>query len=284
MDMATRIPDRSMGLLWIVAVLLGVAGGAPAKAQELAAGSPSRSPARFVHWMYQDAIAMVRATETRTSLYVVGTGVVLSGLAPFDTPIYEEASALRSDPFDGYLDVANALGGPRMKYPVIGLAAISLVTDDERFQDAAFTSLQSLIYAGGLFSHALKYAVGRHRPAARDGAFHFSPFSGRSSFPSGHATTAFAVLTPWVLYYPSPVTYGLFAVAVGTGVARIARDKHWATDVVAGAALGSLTAYWLTRRHQQEGSASRYRFSAAPTLDAGVAFHFRVVLSSTNAL
>ena len=100
-----------------------------------------------------------------------------------------------------------------------------------------------------MLSYGIKYTVGRSRPHESDGTHAFRPFSGNASFPSGHTTTAFAIVTPWVMFYPHPVTYGLFALSTGTAVARIARDAHWATDVLAGAALGFTTGYWLSKRH-----------------------------------
>ncbi|MBL0200313.1 MAG: phosphatase PAP2 family protein [Chitinophagaceae bacterium] len=75
--------------------------------------------------------------------------------------------------------------------------------------------------------------------------------SGFNSFPSGHTTTAFAAaeflrmeykdVSPW---------YGIagYAVATTTGVLRLYNNKHWVSDVVAGAGFGILStklAYWI---------------------------------------
>lgn len=220
---------------------------------------------RFLRWAYQDAGAMVQSIDGRTPLYALGAVAVLAPLSTLDAGIDRPAWS-REGAFGAYLDVTNTFGGPKMNLPVAGLFAASLLTDDARFQDAAFTSLQSMVYAGAL-SYGLKYSVGRFRP--QDGAepYRFRPFSGSTSFPSGHTTTAFAVLTPWVLYYPHPVTYGLYGAAVtGTALSRIARDKHWATDVLAGGSLGFMTAYYLTRRHQDE--TSRLRVTPVLSYDA----------------
>jgi membrane-associated phospholipid phosphatase len=170
-----------------------------------------------------------------------------------------------------------------MTLPAATLAAVSLFSSNTRFQDAAFTSLETLLAAGAV-SYGLKYAFGRHRPADAPGPFTFAPFSGHSSFPSGHATTAFAVLTPWVLYYPNLATYSLFAVSTGTAVARLAHNEHWATDVLAGSAVGFLMGYWLTKRHQAQTAGRPFdmpdRLSVRPALSPnGIHLAVRVTLS-----
>ncbi|MFQ5572474.1 MAG: phosphatase PAP2 family protein, partial [Rhodothermales bacterium] len=229
----------------------------------LVQAQPSQSRSRFLRWAYQDAVHLVQDAHGRTPLYLLGASAVLVPVSLLDTRIDHEVGSVDGT-FGEFLDFTNVLGGPDMNLPVVALFAVSLTTNDTRFQDAAFTSLQSMVYAG-MISYGVKYTLGRFRPEDHDGAYRFEPFSGRSSFPSGHTTTAFAVITPWVLYYPHPITYGLFALSTGTALTRIVREKHWATDVLAGGALGFMTAYWLTRKHQGEGRHVRI----TPMLGAG---------------
>lgn len=158
--------------------------------------------------------------------------------------------------------------------PVIALAGGALVTNNIKFQDAAFTSLQTLVYAG-LIGYGLKGILGRARPewtTPYDPYAFFdrtgkNPFShdGNSSYPSGHAIAAFGIITPWVLYYPSPFTYALYALPVGTSLSRLAVEKHWATDLVVGAAIGVAMGRWLTHRHRRGESrdGDRVRLSFA---------------------
>ncbi|PJA07462.1 MAG: hypothetical protein COX70_06560, partial [Flavobacteriales bacterium CG_4_10_14_0_2_um_filter_32_8] len=81
----------------------------------------------------------------------------------------------------------------------------------------------------------LKKGIGKERP---DGSnFH--------SFPSGHTATSFAGAT--ILYQEfkdsSPVlAYSGFAFATSTGSLRIMNNKHWVSDVLAGAGIGILVA------------------------------------------
>lgn len=75
--------------------------------------------------------------------------------------------------------------------------------------------------------------------------------SSNNSFPSGHTATAFAgAELLWQEYKDQSVWYGIagYAVATGTGIFRIYNNRHWLTDVAAGAGIGILStkiAYWI---------------------------------------
>ena len=79
--------------------------------------------------------------------------------------------------------------------------------------------------------NGVKYSVGRLRP---DGSRH-------NSFPSGHTATTFMTATMLHKEYGwrSPwFSIGGYTVAAVTGISRIMNNRHWLTDVVAGAAVG----------------------------------------------
>jgi membrane-associated phospholipid phosphatase len=64
-----------------------------------------------------------------------------------------------------------------------------------------------------------------------------------SSFPSGHTTVAFAAATVFAMEYHNKPLVPILAYSAATliGLSRIAENKHWATDVLTGAAVGYLT-------------------------------------------
>ncbi|MEZ4697289.1 MAG: phosphatase PAP2 family protein [Rhodothermales bacterium] len=206
---------------------------------------------RFARWIYQDAGSAFQRKYPYAPVYVAG-GLTAFGVLNFvDRWAADELPEGYKGFLRDYADVTNNFGGPLANIPVVGIFAISLATPYERFQDAAFTSMETVLYAGAI-NYSLKFFFGRVRPEDTDNPLIFVLFSGNSSFPSGHANAAFSILTPWVMYYPHPVTYALLVVgAGGTAIARISRQKHWFSDVFIGSALGFATGRWLSMRHQR---------------------------------
>lgn len=86
-----------------------------------------------------------------------------------------------------------------------------------------------------LIVNSTKYSVKELRPDN----------STRNSFPSGHTATAFAAAT--VLHKEYGLTrspwfsVGGYAVAIGTGFMRVLNNRHWISDVVAGAGIGIIS-------------------------------------------
>lgn len=75
--------------------------------------------------------------------------------------------------------------------------------------------------------------------------------SSNNSFPSGHTATAFmGAEFLWQEYKDVSLWYGItgYVIATGTGIFRMYNDRHWLTDVAAGAGIGILStkiAYWV---------------------------------------
>lgn len=103
----------------------------------------------------------------------------------------------------------------------------------------------------GLLANLFKGIFGRARPLfTPDGITWFSkPFGGHyefASFPSGHSTTAGALMMGLILLVPRFSGFFLFA-AVVIGLSRPVLEAHFPSDVFAGLALGAGFTYLYAR-------------------------------------
>ncbi|HEX6159043.1 MAG TPA: phosphatase PAP2 family protein [Thermoanaerobaculia bacterium] len=73
------------------------------------------------------------------------------------------------------------------------------------------------------------------------------------SFPSNHATQAFAVATVIARHYEERrwVRWLAYGVATGVGFARIYHDDHHTSDVIAGAAIGTFVGHTVVTTNQK---------------------------------
>jgi hypothetical protein len=125
----------------------------------------------------------------------------------------------------------------------------------------------NMLEAAGLSvtsSYMLKFATGRQRPNQTDDPNRWRKAG--SSFPSFHASAAFAVGA--VLAESGNDDHrimrrflGYGAVAGFTAFQRLKHNAHWLSDDVAGAALGGATAHFILER-DAESHAARDRSSA----------------------
>ena len=167
--------------------------------------------------------------------------------------------------------------GPRLGYlltaaVIWAAAAYGLLAGNGRYFYATYDSpAQSYLYdlatdpdgTQDTLTPALKILVGRERPSTTSSTFRFKPFSSNSSFPSGHATEAFAVATAIAENYPAWWVQGLaYGTAGLVGYARIEQNAHFASDVVAGSLVG-----WSVARgvvHRNDGPPDPKRLTWTP--------------------
>lgn len=140
-----------------------------------------------------------------------------------------------SFPYDEYLQYSPAI-------VMLGMKAFGYEsrTDWGRMivSDAFSAVLMTGVTAG------LKYTVCRPRP---DG-------SGDDSFPSGHTARAFMAATMLHKEYGwrSPwFSFGAYTAATATAIGRILNDRHWTSDIICGAIIGTAAThlgYFITDR------------------------------------
>ncbi len=127
-----------------------------------------------------------------------------------------------------------------------GFAALQGLASDQQRGNAAVL-LNALGWTGAA-TEWLKVVVRRERPVmyTSEALAAASDRENRRSFPSGHASVAFAAATSYLvlaerehLHHATRNALLLYAGAAGVASLRVAGGRHFPTDVAAGALLGS---------------------------------------------
>ena len=151
-------------------------------------------------------------------------------------------------------------------------------------RDAGLVDLVVVAQATALaadLNQLVKYAVGRQRPLARYGTAPAEPDDNLSFF-SGHATLAFSLATAAGTvstlrgYRSAPWVWGTGLGAAGAvGYLRIAGDKHYLSDVLVGAVVGSAFGIGIPRLlHGREPPAGGAAQGSLVSLPLGIAGSF----------
>ena len=176
-----------------------------------------------------------------------------------DEPIQRGALKLRNKN-TGLNNVSKFItnfGGNYEGYTLAALGAYGFIFKNEKIKTTVLLATQAYI-VGGAVESVSKFLSGRTRPSYYAAGTEpepkfLGPFSktaitssGKklySSFPSGHTTVAFAAATVFALEYKDKPIIPIIAYSAATmiGLSRITENKHWATDVFVGAALGYLS-------------------------------------------
>jgi len=147
---------------------------------------------------------------------------------------------------------AGVKAGDALPWVGMGLAGLAALDgSDPRRSRTGYAAVEAGAVAF-LGATGLKYAFGRARPDANPGPSSFDPFSSSArnqSFPSRHAATAWAVVTPFAREYDAGWLYGAAAI---TTLARVGSREHWVSDSVAGSLLGYAIGriFWESSRAQ----------------------------------
>jgi len=205
-------------------------------------------------------------------IFLGGAVVGLAGLSAVDN---RATSALTGGSQSGFFDHVLTDFEYLGSYPgAAGAAAVwvyGVAFHDKRGRALGFDLLASDAISAGI-TELLKSVVGRGRPEANRGSYSFQP--GRAaSFPSGHTTQAFAFAAVLSSTYENPWITGVAYGAAGlVGIARIRHSAHFATDVAAGALIGTATGLSVVhlnkrQRAAPENTPERVILSAAPSPD-----------------
>ena len=187
----------------------------------------------------------------KTSLVVGATGAFFL----LDDEIRDYVQDKRNGTTDDISEIFEPFGNGGYTFP--GLVAFYVYghfAKNERAKRAALLSVESFAVTG-LFTFALKFSTGRSRPKSADDSGEWNGFNFDDvSFPSGHTSSAFAIATVLASEYDdkplvAPIVYSLAGL---TALSRINDNKHWASDVFFGAALGYFISKTIIKLHSKK--------------------------------
>jgi len=174
----------------------------------------------------------------------------VGGTAVFDRSIQARVQADRTAGEDTFMRRWQEFGNYYAFGALAAFDAWGELGGDAQARNAAMDGIAASIIAGGLITPALKIVVGRERPSTTLSTFRFRPVSSNASFPSGHATEAFAVATAIAENYHSLWVQCLaYGTAGLVGYARVEQNAHFASDVVAGSLIGWSVARGVVHRN-----------------------------------
>ncbi len=185
---------------------------------------------------------------------IAGAAVAATGLGMLaDDPVRTEMKRQHGAAGDVLADAGNLYGTPLPAAAIGGGLYLSgLIADAPGVRRAGRHVMQAVLYAG-LVTTTLKVVIGRHRPFLNDGPQVYrgptlqDPYH---SLPSGHSTLAFALSSVLAAEIDNPfATIALYGMASVTGLSRIYADRHWTSDVVLGAAIGTACGYGVAHLH-----------------------------------
>lgn len=172
-----------------------------------------------------------RATSALAALLVLGGLGAACAAESLDQRLFRQINGRWQRPWlDGPMSALSTAGDAKAGLALC--AGVGLFCG-QRGHDAAKLALAADAGAA-LVTFGLKCAVGRARP---DGIADRT----NSSFPSGHATGAFALATVFGHEYPK-LAVPCYALASGIALSRVYRGRHYPSDVLAGAAVGYASA------------------------------------------
>lgn len=180
------------------------------------------------------------------------TAGILAGIFIVDKQVYRELRDTKGGTLNKIFDNGRfgrtgtsmeLLGRPEVSAGIPCIFYLGgIFTKSEKAKRTAVSGAEALAVSG-ILTLGIKSIAGRARPDEDVDTNRFNCFEGttfkKASFPSGHTSTAFSLAAAISDEYNTPlVNIFSYGAATAVGFGRVYQGKHWASDVLAGAALG----------------------------------------------
>ncbi|MBV9926809.1 MAG: phosphatase PAP2 family protein [Acidobacteria bacterium] len=244
-------------LLLLTAVLAGAAGASAQSPSPSPSPTPQASPTpslekRFFKNIVRDQGAIWTSPfhlGRDDAKWAVPLGLSMAALLATD----QETGEFGSNRTRASVSRDVSLAGST--YGTAGVAAAFYLagraTGNARARETGLLGAEALIDGGVVFS-VLKNVSQRQRPGHDEGQGEF--FDGGHSFPSGHATGAWALATVVANEYRNHrlVQVGAYGLATAVSISRFTGRNHFLGDVLVGSAIGYGVGRYVYRTHHDQ--------------------------------
>ena len=209
-----------------------------------------RTMGRFFPNLFRGTIG-IASTDNIKPLLVGGGATGIGAL--FD----DEVANWIADPEHGFATSLEDGAAPAAVGAAVAvLFATGRAVDAPRYRAMTYDWMHAFLINAG-YTTLLKEAVRRERPNGEDDL----------SFPSGHASNAFALAAVAERHYGWKAGLPAYALAGAVAVSRLQRNKHYLSDVMAGATLGYIVGRTVVRVNGRPLDPQRgARLSLSPVL------------------
>ena len=256
-------------------------GAAPATASAEKGTNPFALIGREAKIYYDDSKALFFAPFHWDGSQVwtaVGAGAAVSGVLVFDEPLARSVQNRSSAATNQMSKIVTPFGSWAAWATSGALVVSGIAFHEGQLTATGREGIEACLIAS-LMTDILKPVFGRERPFESANETAFRPFSSHTSFPSGHATVAFAFASVvsarssgWVIPVASYTLASLVAYS------RVNDRQHFPSDVIAGGLIGTAVGRFIVHRHQRDEAgrpAPRVEVSLFPIRDGlGIAARF----------
>lgn len=215
----------------------------PTQTQQTEESKKPPTPAHTgIHALFSGLADDVKHLPSRPNVYIAAIGGGLAaGVHPVDTTLNERL--LSHDTLVTNIWKPGHIVGNDFVQMGLALSTFTYgrLTDAPKASHFGMDLLRAQIIAGAL-TEGIKYAVGRERPN----------HTGDPAFPSGHAALTFATATVIERHLGWKMAGLGYAVAAYVSTSRLHDNVHYASDVVFGAAVGTISGRTVTQHGRND--------------------------------
>ena len=209
-----------------------------------------------------DHVSLFHAHDAVAALGVIAAGAAVMSVDESIARSLQRPSNQSSTFLKGTANVFSNLGFPGSAIISAGTYFLGLGEHSRPIAALGMHTGEAIVL-GGVLAEGLQMAIGRSRPQRDINDAHDFQFGkgfssdDYTSLPSAHVTVAFAAATaasrevrrswPGAARYVAPISY---TAATLVGVSRMYKNKHWASDVVGAAGLGTYSAVLFDRYNE----------------------------------